>query len=121
MGKKRKNVEEMDGWVREGDEPWKPAPDRQVYVVDSGKWPMQGIAPGGSVTIDLHVFAFFMRASRRAHFARDLAIRDLWNVGKTEGEIRTQLKAIYPSLSIKVVRSVLRRMREAELLKRHPK
>jgi hypothetical protein len=121
MRKKRNTPEEIDGWIREGDGPWRPAPGRHVYVVDSGVWPIQGIAPGGSVTIDLHMFAFFMRASHRASFRRDLAIRDLWNAGRTEGQIRMDLKATYPSLSINVVRSVLRRLRDAELLKRHAK
>jgi hypothetical protein len=112
-------IEEMNGWVREGDGPWKPAPDRRVYVVDSGVWPMQGIAPGGSVTIDLHIFAFFMSASGRRNYSRDMAIRDLWNAGKSEGEIRLALKTTYTSLkAATVVRSVLRRLRNANLIKR---
>src|SRR5713226_9439915 len=94
--------DEFIGWVREGKGPWRPAPGIRIFVVDSGTFPMLGIAPGGAMTIDLSKFWKAARKHRKPkpeNIRRDTVIGELWNNNKTEGEIYHQLKNDYPSLT----------------------
>jgi hypothetical protein len=123
MGNKSKMVE-MNGWIRENDGPWKPAPSNHVFVVDSGKFPLFAMLPGGSITIDLYKFMQIVRRLRRPrteNVKRDNAIKELWNKGKTEGEILQALKRTYPKLTHYAVKSVIRRLRGMGMLKPHPR
>jgi len=122
MERKAEKTEEMFGWVREGDGPWKPAADRRVFVVDSGVFPMLGIAPGGAMTIDLSMFwesARKLRKPNPANATRDAEIRRLWNEGRTEGRIVIDLQKDYPQITLAAVKSVITRGRRMGLLKPH--
>jgi hypothetical protein len=122
MGRKAEKPEEMFGWVREGDGPWKPAADRRVFVVDSGVLPMFGIAPGGAMTLDLNKFwesARKVRKPKPANATRDAEIRRLWNEGRTEGRIVINLLKDYPQITLATVKSVITRGRRMGLLKSH--
>jgi len=112
----------MSGWVRKGNGPWKPAHGRRIVVVDSGIFPMFGIAPGGTMTIDLSKFWKAARRYRRStprNAERDTEITTLWNDDRTEGWIVRRLKPKYPKITLAVVKSVLRRARAAGVLKAH--
>jgi hypothetical protein len=123
MDNKRKTVA-VNGWICEGDGPWKAAPGNRVFVVDSGTFPMFGMVPGGEMTVDLTKFMKAVRRVRRPkpeNVKRNAEIEERWNNGKTEGEIFHGLKRTYPKLTHYAVKSVIRRLRDLGVLQPHPR
>lgn len=112
------------GWVKTEDGTWRPAIDGSVTVVDSGPYPMLPLVLGGSMTIDIYKFWEFARRYSRPqpkHAKRDERIADLWNAGKTEGQILISIRAEYAGTTLSAVRSVLRRLRAIGRITSHPR